>query len=90
MKEENTLWCFGTTKPAMCLVVDLGLFDVQLGEGPVPLLESIKETLQDKISSPLKIIEESKVRGIRPEYSNLPTGFTVIPGGGSNVIELVS
>ncbi|MDX8549625.1 hypothetical protein KHC33_00250 [Methanospirillum sp. J.3.6.1-F.2.7.3] len=69
----------------MYLIADLGLFDVKIADGPKTKLEALRDSIKALITSPLKIVNEREVRGIRPEWAGVPDGFTVVVGEGTEI-----
>jgi|GEM_PF-2849623 len=89
MTEESTLWLHGDDGQDTHLVANLGLFDVKICNGPRVLLEMVKASLQDKVTAPLKIVNNNEIRGLRPEWSGVPCGFTVVTNDGAYAPEII-
>jgi hypothetical protein len=79
-EEEITIKLYGEKAEHRCLVLDIGLFDVKVFDGPEDMLQDTMDKLQPMATAPLKIVSFDQLRGIRADYSGIPCGFTVIKG----------
>lgn len=78
---EETSWIGGGDGSNRYLVADLGMFHVMICFGPSSgLLESVKQSIESKITCPLRILPYNELIGLKLECSGVPAGFTTTKG----------